>query len=307
MSPEVSQPSICLLTMSYRGDLELCQLLCRTIDAFVPATFEHVLAVPRADLKFFAPLGNARRRLITQDELLPSWLFRLPMPPPGIRRAIGLSPRNFYVTRSGRLVRGWVAQQLMKIEAARRSEADVVLHVDSDAAFVRPLGPAHLVESGRVRLLRTEGAGDTPMHHPWHLAASRLFGLPERRYHGADYIGNLAVWRPAIVRAMLDTIASVQGGDAFKALAETKDISEYTLYGVYCDRIRGLADSGHWGTDRLLCATIWPGEEPSALRSRLAGIEIDDDQVAIGVQSTIPVSLAERRALVSRLSSQTFL
>lgn len=306
MTASGTDPSISLLTMSFRGDLELCQLLCKTIDALVPSNFQHVLAVPMADLPLFQPLANARRQLVTQEELLPKGLYRLPLPPPEYRRMLGLPRRNIYVTRNGRFVRGWIAQQLMKLEAARQSAADVILHVDSDAAFVRPLARDHLIHEGRARLLKTEGAGDTPMHHPWHLTSSRLLGLQPNNYHGADYIGNLTVWRSAIVRAMLDWIAKVQNQDPMVALATAHDLSEYTLYGVYCDHVAGLSTSSHWPTDRLLCATVWPGLDPSVLQERLDTLEIDDDQIAIGVQSTIPVPMETRRRLVSRLSGQTF-
>ncbi len=304
---QVGEPRIGLLTMSFRGDLDMCRLLCQSVDAFAPAAFEHVVAVPRADLALFRPMANARRRLITQEDLLPRWLHRVPLPPPAIREAVGLPRRNVYVTSRGRFVRGWIAQQLMKLEAARSSQADVILHVDSDAAFVRPLTRGHLINRGLVRLLRTEGAGDTPMHHPWHAAATALLGIPTRAYTGADYIGNLPVWRSALVRQMLDRIAAVRGMDAFTALAATRDISEYTLYGVHCDHVVGLAASGHWGTERLLCATVWPGLDPATLQATLDNLVIDDDQVAIGVQSTIPVPISERRRLVTRLSGQSFL
>lgn len=299
-------PSIALLTMSFRGDFALCRLLCATIDLLVPAEFQHILAVPRSDMAVFQPLANGRRQLITQEELLPAGLYRVPLPPPDYRGMLGLPRRNIYVTRQGRFVRGWIAQQLMKLEAARQSLADVILHVDSDAAFVRPLTRRHLIREGRARLLRTEGAGNTPMHHPWHLASSALLGLPPSHYHGADYIGNLTIWRRQIVRDLLEQITQVQGQHAFTALAAARDLSEYTLYGVYCDHVLGLSANGHWPTDRLLCATVWPGLDPSVLQERLENLEIDDDQIAIGVQSTIEVPMETRRRLVSRLSGQTF-
>jgi hypothetical protein len=302
LPPLPANPSIALLTMSFRGDLELCRLLCETVDMFVPAAFEHVLAVPRADLPLFAPMANSRRRLVTQEELLPTWLHRIPMPPPGLRRLLRLPRRNMYVTGNGRLVRGWVAQQLMKLAAARAAAADVILHVDSDAAFVRPLAPEHLCASGRVRLLHTAGAGDTPMHHPWHRTASGLLGLPPTDYHGADYIGNLTTWRPAVVQRMLDHIAGVTGADGVSALAATADLSEYTLYGVYCDKVLGLDAAGHAPTSRLLCATVWPGLETSELDAHFDALTIAPDQIAVGVQSTIPVSMDQRRRLVHRLS-----
>ncbi len=67
-----------LLTLSYRGDYEVCRLLCESVDRFVPADIEHRLAVPRADLDLFASLANSRRRLIAQEDLLPNWFVPVP-------------------------------------------------------------------------------------------------------------------------------------------------------------------------------------------------------------------------------------
>jgi hypothetical protein len=191
--------------------------------------------------------------------------------------------------------------------AARPAEVDVLLHVDSDAAFVRPLTRGHLVREGRVRLMRTAGEGDTPMHRPWHLAASSLLGLPQRAYHGADYIGNLTIWRRDLVRQLLDRIGQETGSEPFAALAAKKDVSEYILYGVYAEHVVGLEQAGHWATPAQLCATVWPGADPAVLDARLEQMQIEDWQIAIGVQSTVPVSIERRRRLVSRLSSQSFL
>ena len=293
--------------MSFRGDVELCGLLCETVDVFVPDEIPHLLAVPRADFPLFQRYATPRRPLVAQEELLPPWLYRLPMPPSPLREALRLPRRNVYATVRGQLVRGWIAQQLMKLNAARAAEVDVLLHVDSDAAFVRPLTQGHIVREGRVRLMRTAGEGDTQMHRPWHLAASSMLGLPQRAYHGADYIGNLTIWRRELVRQLLDRIGQVTSSEPFAALAARKDFSEYILYGVYAEHVVGLEHAKHWATPEQLCATVWPGADPAVLDAHLQQMQIEDWQIAIGVQSTVPVSIAHRRRLVSRLSGQSFL
>ena len=302
--PPPSALRVALLTMSYRGDYELCGLLCETADRFVPPAFHHVLAVPAADMALFRPLAARNRVLVTQESLLPRWLWRLPSPPPGARRLLRLPRRNMYATLKGGLVRGWIAQQMMKLAASRDAQADVVLHVDSDVAFVRPLTPDRLLQDGRVRLLRTPGAGDTPMHRPWHVAASRLLGLPPAPYQGADYIGNLTTWRPAVVAAMLARIGEIAGRDPFEALARTRDFSEYVLYGAFWDHVMKQSDAAHAPTDRLLCATVWPGLDPDTLAAALDSLVLAPDQVAIGIQSTVPVPIEQRRLIARRLSDR---
>lgn len=296
-------PTITLLTMSFRGDLDLCRLLCETVDRQVPAEFPHILAVPKADLPLFRSLANARRLLITQEELLPPWLFRIPLPSPRLRRLLRLPRRNVYVSLGGSFVRGWIAQQMMKLAAACRVGGDVILHVDSDVAFVRPLTRDHLIRDGRARLLHVPGEGDTPMHAPWHRAASDLLGLGSAGYHGADSIGNLVTWRRPLVEAMLGRIRDIRGEDAFRALARMPEFSEYILYDVFCDKVVGLDGSGHFPTPRLLCATLWPNMAREELDEAVRSMRIDDDQVAIGVQSTVPMTMAARRRLAERLAT----
>lgn len=289
-------PSAALLTLSFSGDHDRCRVLCETVDRFVPSEVEHVLAVPSADLELFRPLGGGRRRLVAQEELLPSWLVKLPMPGAPWRQWLRLPRRNVYLSLRGMPVRGWIAQQIMKIVGAAGASADIVLHCDSDSAFVRPLTPAHLGRDGRVRLLQVPGAGDTPMHAPWHEAASRLLGLPLSRYHGADYIENFVTWRQPIVAALLDRLAEVSDRDPVAVLAGTRHLSEYILYGVYCDKLLGLEAAGHVAEPTGLCATLFvpPGNGiPSGDAIRVA-----PGQVGIGIQSTIPMSPQSYRAVV---------
>lgn len=293
--------SLLIATLSFRGDLELCRLMCETMDRFVPEEIPHLLAVPRADMALFAPMANRRRTIITQQELLPPWLHRIPMPNPRIRRLLRLPRRDVYFSRRGGLIRGWIAQQMMKIEVASRAETDAILHVDSDVAFVRPLRPDHVFADGMVRFLRRPGDADTEMHRRWHAAAGRLLGLPPRPYYGADYIDVMIPWRPQLVRAMLAHIREVSGKDPFEALAGEPDFSEYILYGIHAEHIVGLERNGHYASEQPICATIWSDVSSDRLAARLDGMAVAADQVAVGIQSTIPVGIEERRRLLDRL------
>lgn len=281
-----------LITLSFAGDLETCRLLCETADRFAPAEARHLLAVPKADIALFRPLAGRRRTVVAEEEFLPGWLHKLPMPGPAWRRRLRLSRRNVYVSLRGRPVRGWIAQQIMKLNAAAAAETDTVLHLDSDTAFVRPLAMDALARDGRIRLARFPGAAATAMHAPWHRAASRLLGLPASDYHGADFIDNFVPWRRANVRGLLDRIASVAGRDASQVLAGTQDFSEYILYGVYCDTVLGLARAGHFAAGESLCETIWSEAETGAIPVLGAG------RYGIGIQSTIALTAFDRRRIV---------
>lgn len=291
MTIEPSQ-GLSLITLSFAGDLENCRLLCETADRFAPAEARHLLAVPKADLPLFRPMAGRRRTIVAEEEFLPAWLHKLPLPGPAWRRRLGLPRRNVYVSLRGRPVRGWIAQQIMKLTAAAMAETDTVLHLDSDTAFVRPLEMDVLRQDGLVRLARFPGAAQTAMHAPWHRAASRLLGLPASDYHGADYIDNFVPWRRATVRGLLGRIAEIAGREASEVLAGTPDFSEYILYGVYCDRVLGLARAGHFACAESLCETIWSQAEGGALPALGAG------RYGIGIQSTIALGAAERRRII---------
>ncbi|MET0368841.1 MAG: DUF6492 family protein, partial [Methylobacterium sp.] len=221
---------------------------------------------------------------------LPGWLRKLPLPGPEWRRRLRLPRRNVYVSFKGRPVRGWIAQQIMKLNAAAGAATDTVLHLDSDTAFVRPLPAGALAQDGLLRLARFPGAADDAMHAPWHRAASTLLGLPPTDYHGADYIDQFVTWRRANVRGLLERIGAVTGRDPIEALAATSDFSEYILYGVYCEHVLGLTASGHAGAEESLCETVW---------SEGGGIpEVRPGRYGLGIQSTIPLSWEARRSIV---------
>ena len=281
MTTEETPQAVTLLTLSFAGDFQCCRLLCETADRFAPSEAAHLLAVPAADMALFRPLATRGRTLIAQEELLPSWLHKLPMPGPEWRRRLRLPRRNVYVSLRCRPVRGWIAQQIMKLNAAAAATTETVLHLDSDCAFIRPLPAEALSREGALRLARFPGRDNDLIHAQWHHAASTLLGLPDSGYHGSDYIDQFVTWRRANVRGLIERIGSVTGRDPAEALARTHDFSEYILYGVYCEHVLGLDLAGHQATAESLCETVWHEEEHGALPSLTAS------RYGLGIQSTV--------------------
>ena len=182
-----------LFTCSYRGDLAVCTLLCETVDRFVPAHMHHTLFVPEQDLALFSGLASTRRSVRTQESLLPRGFWKLPLPGPRWRRRLGLPRRDVFLTPYSLPVRGWIAQQIMKLSATAESPSEIVVHVDSDNAFVRPFEAGHVVREGRVRLYRNPSMVALESHRAWHRAAGRLLGLEPSDFYGAEYIDQLVV------------------------------------------------------------------------------------------------------------------
>lgn len=285
-----------ILTLSFRGDFNLCRMLCKTVDRFVDPAIQHVVVVPRQDMELFSSLENSRRKIVPEGELLPSWLIKLPLPSPKWRKRLFLPRRNIYLSLRGRPVRGWIAQQLMKIAAAERSDAEIVVHADSDAAFIRPTAPVDFLLDGEARLLQEHGAGDSAMHTEWHRTASRVLGLPMADYHGADYIDSIVVWRRENVTRLIAHLQR-EGGDWRANLVATGEFSEYVLYGVFVDKVLGK-QARHAPTPLRQCLTLW---DASAARAGEAAIdELQAYQRAMAIQSTIDLDEEARSMLLAK-------
>jgi len=292
-----------LITCSFSGDLDVCRLLCESVDRFVPEAIAHTLYVPEKDRPLFAPLASARRRILAQEDLLPRWFVKLPMPPQPWRGWLRLPRRNVYLTPFSLPVRGWIAQQMMKIAATAAADTEIVVHVDSDNAFIRPLKPADLSRDGRARLYRSPEMVPMAGHRLWHSAAGRLLGLPPRDFYDAEYIDQLVVWRRAVVLKLIARLAETQGTDWRIALARTPHFAEYILYGVFADKVLGLEDAGLAATPDSLCLSRWSEAFDDAADEDAFLAAIRPGHAACLIQSTIAMPLAARRALFERAAA----
>lgn len=292
--PPASADDISLLTCSFRGDLEACRILCESIDRFVPREMRHTLIVPTRDLDLFAPFAGGRRAVVSEDLYLPRAFFKLPMPPARWRRLLHLPRRNIYLTPYSKPVRGWIAQQMIKIAAAAAADTEVVVHVDSDNAFIRPVRPGAFVRDGRARLLRIPKPAGFDSHVAWHRAAGRLLGLPPSDFHGAEYIDALVVWRRSVARALTAHIAQVTGLHWTIALSRTPHFAEYVLYGVFADRVLGLDAAGLFAAEHSLCHALWTGSlgDDAAVAAFVDTLE--PDRISCLIQSTIDLDLEAR-------------
>ncbi len=271
-------------------------MLCASIDRFADPSMHHIVAVPGGERALFTSMAGPRRTVMALEDLQPPWLFRLPMAGPTWRTRLGLPRRDVYLSLKSLPVRGWIAQQIMKIALAKSLPRDIVVHVDSDLVFVRKFTREDIVINGEVRLHREVGEGDGPRYSSWNLAVSRLLGIEVSEYHGADFIDSAVVWRRENVVRLTERIERVCAMPWQLALARTRNFSEYLLYGVFCDKLLGIARAGHAPTSESLCRTIWSRPEEGIFPEP----EIGRDQVAIAVQSTIPMSLEARRHYVAR-------
>jgi hypothetical protein len=191
-------------------------------------------------------------------------------------------------------LRGWIAQQLMKSAASLNAESDVVAHLDSDSAVVRPLALSHFHHDGRTRLYAGPVAERHAGHAVWYAEAGQLLGLPAGDYYRAEYIAPLVVWRRSVVSAMTARIEATTGRPWARALAGTPHFSEYVLYGMFAEYGLGLEVAGLRKAASSYCLTRWVDgfDEPAEIAQFLALAEAD--QLVCCLQSTLAIPLKTR-------------
>jgi len=293
-----------LITLSYSGDFDACRAMCESADRFVDPAIAHTIYVPKREIALFAPLANARRRIEAEEDLLPTWMWRVPMPSREWRRRLMLPRRNVFLTPYSRPVRGWIAQQMMKIQAASQAADEIVVHVDSDNAFVRPMGLGALAKPGGVRLYINPKHETRETHRLWHREAARLLRAPSDDFHAGDPIDGLVVWRRSLARAMIARIEHVGGRDWRRILAGTRHFSEYVLYSVFVETCVGFAASGHVVEPFSLSFGLWL-DRPADARAEEAFLDtLEPQHLVCLIQSTIAMDDAERRALFARVEAR---
>lgn len=294
-----TRPEVTFITLSFGRDFALCRTLCASLDRTMPPGVKHIIYVPPNDLAIFSQLQSPVREIRSERQLLPRGVIQLPRPKGKLLGRLKFLRRNMYWTPGAGLTRGWIMQQIMKISAACQAETETVVHVDSDVAIVRNFTLDVFQIGEQRRLLRIPGAGNTDMHLRWHRTASALLGLEFVGYQDADYIGNLICWRRSNVVKMLAHIEKLHSQEPFRLLAQCKHLSEYILYGIFCDKIMGLEEAGHAVSYVPHCFDVWSDEDLEKWREQPA--KIPASQFAVCLQSTLTLDLGQRTEVLESL------
>jgi Family of unknown function (DUF6492) len=286
--------TLAVITPSFGPDFELCAALHASVIAHSPESVQHHIIVPPRDVALFRRLAGPRAQIHEETEFLPR-SFR---PVPGMNFSLNLR-------RPFPPLRGWILQQIIKLAAAARADADVVLLVDSDIEFIRPFGPDTFRRDGVVRFYRKPDEVDDrlPRHMTWHRVSRSLLGLPAGSPPYPDYVSSLMAWDPVVVRKLLDKVQSTTGQRWFDAVGRQLHFSEWTLYGVFVDEVLGGA-SRRFSTDDSLCHAYWD-EIPlteRTLREFLTSTGADDIAVMVSAKSRTP--MAVRQAGFSAFASR---
>ena len=271
--------SIALLTPTYGRDLELCSLLCESVDRHVRSFSKHYLLVPDSDVALFAHLESERRVLVAASEFLPRWLKPLP-------RIVQRKRRQFWWSLRAKPVSGWHVQQFLKIAATISLPHERFCILNSDIVFFRDFDLSRFKYPNPIPLLTLPGQ-ITPAqvnHARWIDTSHQLLGLPSPPFPASDFIGHIIFWDQRTARAMTSRIEAVAGVDWIEALCQTREISEYMLYGYFVQNDVRFSRE-HTPSQNNSCVSYWERPEltRSALNELLRGAHEDD--VAFSVAS----------------------
>jgi hypothetical protein len=278
--------------------------MCETVDRFVPPSIDHIIIVPSSDVAMFSVLRSSRRQVVSVNAFEPRWFLHLPQASERWRKALHLPRQEIILTPYSQPIRGWIAQQIRKIAASADIGWDVVVHVDCDVTFIRPLGLEPFIQGAKVRFYRNPNAVETNLSRPWHLAACELLGLPPSGFLGADYICHLPIWRRSIAKELQQRIADTTGRDWRIALARKLRLSEYILYGAYSDFVSKNAASLLFPTSEELCVSCWENEQFTAEFEQRCVDRIEPQHLTFALQSTMLIPLDGRKQLVQRIIAQ---
>jgi uncharacterized protein DUF6492 len=273
-----------IVTPSYYVDFEACKWLCETVERYVPKEIPHYIIIDRLDRALFAPLVSSRTRLILKEDVLKGRLWQVPF-----RRKWWLGSRNL-------LVRGWIVQQLTKLLVSEVASEDVFVFVDSGCFFVRPFDPRSMVKGDQSRLFRETGEYfKNDVVHRWHSISAKLLGIRPQKVYDVGYVTQLVSWRRDNLVRLHEHLERVSGRSVFDCLAGQLTLSEYYLYGMYCDLILGDR-SRHYHTSTMSALCHWGTNTLNEAELRELRTKLEPEQVLVLVNEKSSTSLEAVRA-----------
>jgi Family of unknown function (DUF6492) len=276
---------VALLTPTYAAHLDLCTLLCESVDRHVTSFAKHYLLVPDCDLALFAHFASERRVVIPASAFLPGWLRPLP-------RIFRRERRQFWWSLRAKPASGWHVQQLLKIAATIALQHRRFCILDSDIVLFRDFDLAHFQAPNTIPLFRAndEVTAEQPRHARWVETSHQLLGLAMPPLPAPDYIGHIIFWDQETTRQMAARIEAVTGRSWIEALCRTRDFSEYMLYGYFVQNQAGAAAS-HTSVASTPCVSYWdlPQLDRGGLEQLLARARPGDVAFSVASFSRTPV------------------
>ncbi len=263
---------IAIVTPSFARDFEPCRELSESVLTFVPEA-THYIVVDACDLELFRPLANSRTVVAAIEDFIPKGYFKVPYSKKWWLSVPALVP-----------AKGWLVQQLAKLSVARLIDEPLIVNVDSDVRFVRRVDSSFFIKDGLTRTYRLENGVTAGMPHvKWHRNVSRLLGVLPDELPMDDYVGNVISWKRSVVLGALEHVEQVTGLPWHVAFTRARLASEYTLYGLYVDKVLGAQAAGVWIDGRSWCHTYWGPAPLSQSEANRFARSLPEDDVAFSI------------------------
>jgi Family of unknown function (DUF6492) len=278
---------VALLTPTYGRDLELCTLLCESVDRHVTSFSKHYLLVPDCDLPLFSHFASEHREVLPASKFLPKWLRPLP-------RIVQRKRRQYWWSLRTKPVSGWHVQQYLKIAATISLPYQRYCILDSDVVFFRNFDLSRYEYPNSIPLLniQDEVTPEQIRHARWVETSHELLGLPTPPLPASDFIGHIIFWDQQATRAMAAKIEAVTHLDWVEALSRTREFSEYMLYGYFVQNDARFF-AGHTLTGHTQCVSYWdqPKLSPDQLNQLLRRARKEDVAFSVASFSWTPVPI----------------
>jgi len=275
--------SFAIITPSFAPDFERCRLLAESVLRHAAEHVEHYIVVDRRDEALFSTLLSARTHIVLKEDVLPWWLHALPL------------SRKWWISLKGMPVRGWIVQQIVKLSAPEICGADTYLFLDSDAFLVRGYDPREAVKDGRYPMFRELLLQERAHNDEWHRVAARLLGLPQHDRYRTNFVTQLVTWRRENVLKLQRHIEDRLGLSWIESLLKLYVLSEYVLYGVYCEHVLGES-SGHYFEATPDTLNYWKTKKlgEAELEALRASLRPEHVAIMVSTKSNTPVSAIRR-------------
>ncbi len=245
--------------------------------------WHHYIIVETVDLALFADLAGSRRTIFEMEAVLPSSFYHLSRIPFVNSRSLWFSFKTGFMI-------GWQVQQLVKLQMAFELKEEGLLYCDSDVFFIRPFDVSSLVKEGQFYYYSTpypflREYAPNPKYLD---AASQQLGMGDDAFPCPSYVENIVVWHGPTVRALCEHLEKLHQRDWRITLGRKFILSEYSLYGLFVDRI--LQDKSHLvHSGESFCKTAWSASDVTALNLDGFCDTLEAPQVAVGFQSFLGV------------------
>ena len=217
-------PSLCFITPTHGGDLGRFALLRRSVKMFAAGRYTHLALVNTEDCGHFRRhfRGDADLQIVPSADVLP-WNLEQRRRKSGLR---GKVARLF----NPRPVKGWYAQQLMKIFALARCPADAAVFIDSDVFLCRPLARDFFFVDGNLKLFRRPAVDAEGFD--FDISTHEILGNPLHQVkHLFDYIYSPCCFRKSTAQALLAEFERRRRNRWTRRFLAEHRPSEYNLLG----------------------------------------------------------------------------